>query len=85
MDGQRSFTLLLNSGWKWHFLLYGRQEKKRKEIKTFDLYTRLLLHNYGLELIEYPVAFCTVYANDDQKWILFCISLLTYLKVTYCE
>lgn len=59
--------------------------KKRKEMKKFDLYTGLLLHNYGLELIEYPVAFCTVYANDDQKWILFYISLLTYLKVTYCE
>lgn len=58
--------------------------RKKKE-KKFDLYARLLLHNYGLELIEYPVAFCTVYANDDQKWILFYISLLTYLKVTYCE
>lgn len=44
-----------------------------------------MLHNYGLELIEYPVAFCTAYTNDDQKWILVYISLLTYLKVTYCE
>lgn len=62
----------------------GKKKKKKTE-KKFDLYARLLLHNYGLELIEYPVAFCTVYANDDQKWILFYISLLTYLKVTYCE
>lgn len=41
--------------------------KKMKEMKKFYLYTGLLLHNYGLELIEYPVAFCTVYANDDQN------------------
>lgn len=59
--------------------------KKRKEMKKFDLYTGLLLHNYGLELIEHPVAFCTVYANDDQKWILFYISLLTSRKVKFCE
>ena len=60
----------------------GDKNEKRRE---FDLDIRLLFHNYGLELIEYPVAFCTVYANDDQKWILFYISVLTYLKVTYCE
>lgn len=62
----------------------GKWDKKEKK-REFDLYTRLLFHNYGLELIEYPVAFCTVYANDDPKWILFYISVLTYLKLTYCE
>lgn len=62
-------------------ILWKAKEKEKK----FDLHARLLLYNYGLELIEYPVAFCTVYANDDQKWILVYVSLLTYLQVTYCE
>ena len=61
------------------------KEREREKEKKVDSYARLPLHNYSLELIEYPVALCTVYVNDDQKWNLIYISLLTYLKVTYCE
>lgn len=59
-----------------------KRKKKKKQVKKkkFDSYAQLLLRNYSLELIECPVASCTVYANDDPNRILFYISLLTYLK-----